>query len=136
MRKRNIIMKRFLFLIVLSVCGLSVLPAQTKSAKIEFAETLYNFGNIPEEGGDVSHEFVFTNTGSVPLVIYDVNTNCGCTEAEMPQAPILPGESGKITIVFHPAGNSGEFAKEIVVKSNASNKKTRIRIKGVVFPKQ
>ena len=129
-------MKRFLFLTAVMICGLSALTAQSKSAKIEFAETLYNFGNIPEEGGDVSHEFVFTNTGNAPLVIYDVNTNCGCTDAEVPQAPIAAGGKGKITIVFHPVGNPGEFAKEIVVKSNASNKKIKLRIKGVVFPKQ
>lgn len=131
-----IIMKRLLFLALLLICGMPLLEAQAKGAKIEFAETLYNFGNISEEGGDVSHEFVFTNTGDAPLVIYDVNTNCGCTDAGVPQAPIVPGGKGKITIVFHPAGNPGEFAKEIVVKSSASNKKTKIRIKGIVFPKQ
>ena len=84
----------------------------------------------------VSHDFLFTNTGDGPLVIYEINTNCGCTEAQFPQAPILPGEKGKVSIIFAPEGNPGEFAKEIIVKSNARKKKTRLYIRGAVFPKQ
>ena len=70
------------------------------------------------------------------LVIIEVNTNCGCTVADFPQAPVAPGKQGVISITFDPKGNPGEFAKEIVVKSNAKKKKTRLRIKGMVVPQQ
>ena len=52
------------------------------------------------------------------MVILEVNTNCGCTVANFPEAPIAPGKQGVISIVFDPKGNPGEFAKEIVVKTN------------------
>lgn len=110
--------------------------AHGQGAKIVFDNTLHNFDIVREEGGTVSHDFVFTNTGDAALVVVEVNTNCGCTVADFPQAPIAPGDSSVITITFDPKGNPGEFAKEIIVKTNAKKKKSRLRIKGVVFPKQ
>lgn len=110
--------------------------AYGEGARIVFDKTLHNFDVVHEEAGTVSHDFVFTNTGDAALVVVEVNTNCGCTVADFPQAPIAPGDSGVITITFDPKGNPGEFAKEIVVKTNAKKKKSRLRIKGVVFPKQ
>ena len=94
---------------------------------------MHNFEAVPEDGGAVAHDFVFTNEGDAALVVLEVNTNCGCTVADFPQAPVAPGKQGVITIIFDPKGNPGEFAKEIVVKTNAKKKKSRLRIKGVVI---
>lgn len=110
--------------------------ACAESAKIKFDNTMHNFEAVAEDGGKVSHDFVFTNEGDAALVILEVNTNCGCTVANFPEAPIAPGKQGVISIVFDPKGNPGEFAKEIVVKTNAKKKKSRLRIKGVVIPQQ
>lgn len=129
-------MKKTLFLFITMVSLLVSLPAWGESAKIKFDDTMHDFGLISEEGGSVSHGFEFTNTGDVALVILDVTTNCGCTVADYPQAPIAPGGKGAITITFNPQGNPGEFAKEIVVKSNAGKRKIRLRIKGMVMPRQ
>ena len=118
-------MKRILFIAALCATLLTALSARGESAKI-----------VAEDGGRVSHSFVFTNTGNSALVIFEVTTNCGCTVAEYPQAPIVPGGQGNITITFDPKGNPGEFAKEIIVKSNANKKKTRLHIKGMVMPRQ
>ncbi len=127
--------KKLLWLFCIAVMS-CVTAAAAGKAELTFEEPLYDFGRVDEEGGEVSHDFLFTNTGDEPLVIYEINTNCGCTGAQFPQAPILPGEKGKITIIFSPEGNPGEFAKEIIIKSNANKKKTRLRIRGAVFPKQ
>lgn len=128
-------MKKTLFFAAL-IIGL-LLPLKIHAqAKIKFDNTLHNFGAIDETGGDVTHDFVFTNIGDKQLIILDVNTNCGCTKTNIPQAPIAPGEKGKISITFQPKGNAGEFAKEIIVKSNGSKKKSRLRIKGLVIPQQ
>lgn len=110
--------------------------ACAESAKIKFDNTMHNFEAVAEDGGKVSHDFVFTNEGDAALVILEVNTNCGCTVANFSEAPIAPGKQGVISIVFDPKGNPGEFAKEIVVKTNAKKKKSRLRIKGVVIPQQ
>lgn len=127
-------MKRILSYIVLFCAILFPVVANAEKPKMTFEDTMHNFDVVSEAGGTVSHEFVFTNTGDAALIIYDVTTNCGCTVADYPREPIAPGKQGCVSITFDPKGNPGEFAKEIVVKSNAQKKKIRLRIKGVVFP--
>lgn len=119
--------------LLLSIALLLPMAAQA-GAKIKFDNAMHNFDVVSEDGGRVSHSFEFTNEGDAPLVIVEVTTNCGCTTADFPQAPIAVGQQGTIVITFDPQGNPGEFAKEIVVRSNADKKRTKLRIKGVVIP--
>lgn len=123
-------------LIILSL--LLIIPAVTisaaKKAEIKFAEQNHNFGTIPEHGGKVSHTFEFTNTGNANLVIIDAKADCGCTVPEYPSAPIAPGKKGKIKVTYNPLYRPGAFTKVITIKSNAKQKKTRIKISGTVNP--
>lgn len=129
-------MKRLLLHIVFTMVMFMPMMVYGQSAKIKFDNTMHDFEAVPEEGGSVVHDFTFTNEGDAALVVIDVNTNCGCTVADFPQAPIAPGKQGVITITFDPKGHPGEFAKEIIVKTNAKKKKSRLRIKGMVIPQQ
>lgn len=129
-------MKRVLLQIVLVMAMLTPAMVYGQSAKIKFDDTMHDFEAVLEESGPVAHDFVFTNVGDAALIIIEVNTNCGCTVADFPQAPVAPGKQGVISITFDPKGNPGEFAKEIVVKTNAKKKKSRLRIKGMVIPQQ
>ena len=59
----------------------------------------------------------YTNTGDVPLLIKNVQTTCGCTEATWEKSPLLPGQSGEIKVEF--TGESeGRFVKTIYVVCN------------------
>jgi hypothetical protein len=129
-------MKHTLLYLTLLIALLVPTMAHGESAKIKFDNTMHDFEVVQEMGGSVAHDFVFTNEGDVALIVIEVNTNCGCTVADFPQAPIAPGKQGVITITFDPKGHPGEFAKEIVVKTNAKKKKSRLRIKGMVVPQQ
>lgn len=118
---------------VLLIVALIPLAVWAKSqAKITFAETTYNFGTISENGGKVTHTFKFTNTGDANLVITDATAECGCTEPKYPAQPIKPGGTGTITVTYNPKYRPGPFVKNITVRSNASNKKVVIKIKGTV----
>ena len=44
---------------------------------IEFAETVHDFGTIAEDGGSVTCEFRFDNTGAAPVRIVDATASCG-----------------------------------------------------------
>lgn len=104
---------------------------------IEFEETTYDFGTIAEDGGNVTHEFVFTNTGDAPLMIVSATASCGCTRPSFPKKPVAAGKSDKIKVTYVPAGRPGEFIKGVTVKSNAAKNKTvKLKIKGVVTPKK
>jgi len=75
--------------------------------------------------------FKFKNTGDKPLVIEQAVASCGCTIPTYTQAPIAPGKSGEIKVVYNGKGKSaGEFKKVITVRSNASNELVRLYIMG------
>ena len=120
-------------LVLISVLTLNIVAAE-KGAVMTFAEKTHDFGTIKEADGPVTHVFEFTNTGSEPLVIINVNASCGCTRPEYPKEPVMPGKKGKIKVTFNPAGRPGEFSKEVKIRTNGS-KRPVLRITGTVIPK-
>lgn len=102
---------------------------------IKFATEKHDFGNIKEANGPVTATFTFKNTGDGQLAITSAKATCGCTYPEYPKKPVLPGESGKITVTYNPMGRPGEFLKEVTVKTNdKSHKRLKLIIKGNVIP--
>ena len=43
-----------------------------EGAVLRLAETLWNVGDVPRKGGDVTHDFRFRNEGTEPLVVLRV----------------------------------------------------------------
>ena len=104
-------------------------------ASVVFVEKKHDFGNIKENGGPVSYEFVFTNEGESPLVIISATASCGCTMPRYPKAPIAAGKNEKIRVTYLPKGRPGEFSKSVKVRTNdPKNKKVTLHISGVVVP--
>lgn len=108
--------------------------ARGKQAKIKFVEYRYDFGNVAENGGDVSHDFRFTNTGDGNLIIIDATATCGCTRPKYPEKPIAPGKGGVIKVTYNPKHRPGPIDRTVTVKTNGSPKKVRLRIVGNVIP--
>ncbi len=105
--------------------------AQEKVAKIEFKTDVIDYGTI-EKGADGVRVFEFTNTGDAPLIITKVKSSCGCTIPSKPEDPILPGETGKISVKYD-TNRVMPIRKTITVTSNASDKPTiALKIKGLV----
>ncbi len=103
-------------------------------AEMKFDSQNHDFGNISSSGGKVTANYEFTNTGDAPLIIISVsNGGCGCTVPSFPKEPVAPGEKGKISVTFDPTGRSGEFAREVKVRSN-SGKRQSLKFSGVIIP--
>lgn len=130
--------------IVFSSCDIRKNPnprPQTEVKKSKFGPTtvqiidsLHNFGTI-QEGEKVTFSFRFKNTGKEPLEILEVNTSCGCTVPEKPQAPIQPGETGFIKTSFNSDRRPGETHKTIMVRSNANPEFPILTLQGTVIGK-
>src|SRR4051794_12712200 len=64
---------------------------------VSLKETEYDFGKIPQ-GKPVTHVFAFTNTGTTPLKLDNVQASCGCTTPEWSKDEVAPGATSKITV--------------------------------------
>ncbi|MBN2213003.1 MAG: DUF1573 domain-containing protein [Bacteroidales bacterium] len=124
--------RQILILIFLSAASVRFLPGQSDKAYIEFTDTAYDFGIIEESKGIVSHEFIFSNNGGLPLILSSVRPTCGCTTPEWTKEPVMPGKLGSINVSFNPKGRPGPFSKSITVFSNAANNSVVLIIKGYV----
>lgn len=111
------------------------IAAPKEKGMIQFVSTTHDFGTINENGGPVSVEFPFTNSGDANLLIYEAKAECGCTTPDYPKAPIAPGKGGKIKVTYNPLGRPGAFDKVITVKTNGKPGKVRLKIRGTVTPK-
>ncbi|GGK81610.1 DUF1573 domain-containing protein [Rufibacter glacialis] len=94
---------------------------------IQFEEQRFDFGEI-KPGDVVQHTFKFTNNGTMPLIISNVRTTCGCTATGFPKAPVRPGETAAITASFNSAGKRGQQNKVITIESNAVQGRTQVII--------
>lgn len=91
----------------------------------------YDFGEI-QQGEILSHAFTITNTGSSPLIISDVHTQCGCTAVQYPKEPIMPGKTDRLVIQYDSSGKLGIQRKVVTIQSNAESE-VKVRIKAQVF---
>lgn len=92
---------------------------------ITWENTSHDFGDILQ-GEKVEHAFQFTNTGTEPLVITNIEVTCGCTTPKgWPRDPVKPGDRAEILISFNSSGKYGRQNKVVTVISNAVNADAR-----------
>lgn len=130
-------MKKLIAILAAVLLSVSCLYAQTTQKKsngavITTTEQEYDFGEIKEADGPVSHTFIIKNEGKAPLVLTRVTASCGCTKPEYNPEPIAPGEKRELKITYNPAGRPGQFVKTIAIYSNGLDGAYTVRIKGVV----
>ena len=128
-------MKKLGLLALMLLSILTMGAADQTKGRINFENTTFDFGNIRETGGPVSHEFEFTNTGTEPLKINSARAECGCTKPEYPKEEIAPGETGVIKVTYNPKGRPGGFTKVVTVRSTGNPGKVNLKIRGTVVPK-
>lgn len=125
-----------IFLVFLGFSAITINASEKKEASIKFETTVYDFGNVNEKGGPVTHEFKYTNEGTAPLIIKSARAECGCTKPSFTEAPVKPGESGIIKVTYNPLGRPGGFTKIVTVRCNGVPGKVNLKIRGTVNPQK
>lgn len=123
-------MKNLVVILFIGLMSLGIY-AQEKVAKIEFKTDTIDYGTI-NKGADGVRVFEFTNTGNAPLIISDVKSTCGCTVPKKPDAPIMPGQTGEISVKYD-TNRVNPIRKTITVTSNADTPTVALKIKGEVI---
>ena len=134
-------MKKVLFLMAMvaaSFAGYSQTAPAAAPAKINpaslaafsWVSTAHDFGKI-KAGVPVTHEFKFTNTSKVPLIITNVQASCGCTSPSWSRDPVQPGGQGYVKATFN-AASVGTFNKTVTVTANVDPGFVQLSIKGEV----
>jgi hypothetical protein len=86
---------------------------------MQWMDSVINSGTVLE-GTKLEVVFRFKNTGEKPLVIESAQPSCGCTIADKPEKPIMPGQEGQIKAIFNSQGRTGANHKTITVHANTS----------------
>jgi len=102
----------------------------TSAQEFKFEKETIDYGKI-SKGSNGERVFIFTNTGTQPLIIKNIQSSCGCTVPKKPEKPIMPGEKGEIKVSYD-TKRVGGFSKAITIFSNAKNVRKVIKIKGFV----
>jgi hypothetical protein len=108
----------------------SVSSLASVSAAFNWTETSFDFGTI-DKGVPVTHKFVFTNNGTAPLLIQNVEASCGCTVTEYSKDPVPPGGTGTVSATYN-AAKTGVFHKTVTVRANTTGGAIQLSITGSV----
>lgn len=101
------------------------------------AQPLMQFDQTAKELGTIlwktprTATFKITNKGTKDLIITQVRTDCGCTDARWPRTPIGPGSTGTIEATYD-AEMLGHFKKGLAVYTNVESAPRYLKIMGQV----
>lgn len=97
-------------------------------------ERQHDFGVFLEQDGKVTCQMRVVNTGDEPLLIIKAQAGCGCTAINFPETPIQPGDTATVSITYNPSDRPGQFAKQALIFTNTTPKRTVLEISGNVIP--
>lgn len=132
---------RLILCIITSCCILSANLAEADAQNVfeqtvSFDRTVYDFGDIMLSDGPQTCKFIMKNISDSPVVIHRVVTSCGCTEPAWTEAPIRPGDSGEIKVVFSNDQGPYPFSKSVTVYVSGLSKPVVLKVRGVVHDKK
>ncbi len=100
---------------------------------VKFDKAAHNFGKLTK-GVHKSVIFTYTNMDARPAVIEFANAECGCTQPEYDQKPILKGQKGSIKVTYT-SPTVGAFRKKVNVKFAGQKLPLELTIEGEVIQK-
>lgn len=78
--------------------------------------------------------FKVTNKGDVPMRLLSSKADCGCTTAQLPDAPIAPNDQALITVRFNGRAPDGPLKRTVVVDTDGDPARIELVIEGTVVP--
>ena len=92
-------MKTGYYLLAL-LCCCSALAQKPAGGSLRFDSTTWDFGEIKESEGVVSHEFNYINMSDHDVVLEFVTPGCSCTTTTYDRSPLPPGQATRVVPSF------------------------------------
>lgn len=127
-------MRKFLGLVAMLLVTAASFAQKGPQIKFKAENNTIDYGTVKKSTDNGVRVFEFVNIGDQPLVITNAKSSCGCTVPSKPEAPVMPGQTGKIEVKYNM--NPGKISKVITVESNAvnvDNGVVALKIKGEVI---
>ena len=122
-------MKPYIWMLLsLTAVGVFMLSCRQKQTAVRssggmifcVADTV-TLGELPDtvhlgrmrEGERIVKEFRVRNSGSVPMVVGKVDSDCGCIFSEYDRQPVAPGEEKILSVSFDSGGYRGYILKKV-----------------------
>lgn len=118
-------MNQFILIIIALMSSAVVLGQR---AELSFDDDVAKFKPI-EEGEQIEHRFIYTNTGDVPLVISRYEVACSCTKAFFSKKPLAPGASDTLRVTFDSKGKMGWQYRKVRLFTNVSPVPAEVEIR-------
>ncbi|MCC6125982.1 MAG: DUF1573 domain-containing protein [Pirellulales bacterium] len=99
----------------------SIPPGSGPLPKIIIDKLEYDFGTLDVEDKG-SREFTVSNRGEALLKLTKGETTCRCAAGELEKTDLLPGESTKITLKWHPTDEPGPYQQSATFYTNDPRK--------------
>jgi hypothetical protein len=93
--------------------GVLLAACATKQPRLSLQTEKLDFGDVIN-GEVISQEVIVRNEGEAPLVVKEVSTSCGCTQASVEPMVIAPGEAGVLHIEFDSGAHGSELTGELI----------------------
>lgn len=132
---------RYLFHIFSVMVPICIFPVRSTAQErfggtVEFDRTVWDFGDVLLSDGALKCEFRMKNIGAKPVVIYTVNTTCGCTDVSWSREPVQPGRTAVISAVYTNDEGPYPFDKALTAHISGLSKPVILRIRGVSHQKE
>ena len=105
----------------LLISGIALGQTNTLHPLLVCDEPTFDFGVKPNSI-DVEHNFVIRNAGTGPLIISQVRSGCGCTQAQLGRYTIDPGSNTVLSTRLNLKGVIGPKRTSIYLHSNDPEK--------------
>lgn len=128
---------RFLLCALFLFCGICAFAQRPlRQAGLEFEETTWDFGEIREADGAVSHQFNFINVSGKDVSFLLATGGCSCTTISYDRSAIPPGEASSVKVTFDPAGQPGQFHQVVQLVTSGDRQQYNLVIEGVVAERE
>ena len=130
---------------IFSVCLIALLtaafPTMLKGQEkiggtVEFDRLVYDFGDVLLSDGPLKCEFKMKNIGTKPVVIYSINTSCGCTDVKWSREPVMPGKTASISAVYTNDEGPYPVDKTLTAHISGLSRPVILRLRGVSRQKE